>query len=274
MSEGSVVSDSEFVEESEETQDSTEEQVVESEPEQEAKAETQEEPQEQEPQPQLTEDGTKLDPNPLSAAHQQLANAQRKLKAYEAVLNDPNLYQQFAQKLAPQQKVEEPQLDPETATADEIVSALNLTKSELLAIKQQNEELRSQLGLVTTKQHAESVQKSLIEGMKLAQEKYPELRSGEQEYDPKLEESIVKLYQSYNYDENGIDTGRVPLTEVVELAMSIRGSGKKAASQEAQTIVKQKSMGKVVTSGGKVNSEPSEEDLTIAQRIAKASRRR
>ncbi|KKK72063.1 hypothetical protein LCGC14_2907660, partial [marine sediment metagenome] len=43
-----------------------------------------------------TEKGTKLDQNPLSAAHQQLANERKKSQGYERVLNSPELLRKFA----------------------------------------------------------------------------------------------------------------------------------------------------------------------------------
>src|SRR5690606_18792007 len=47
-------------------------------------------------QPKLTEKGTKLDPNPLSAAHQELANERRKLAQYQQVLSNPEMLKRYA----------------------------------------------------------------------------------------------------------------------------------------------------------------------------------
>ena len=50
-------------------------------------------------QPQYTEKGTKLDPDPMSAVNQQLANERAKARQYEALLNDPQKIKAYLEEL-------------------------------------------------------------------------------------------------------------------------------------------------------------------------------
>lgn len=282
MSEGSVITDSAVVEGTEEVQDN-EDQAIDSDSSENAEVsqtdQAQQEPTKetksgQEEKPQLTDEGTKLDPNPQSAAYQQLANAQRKLRAYEAVLNDPNLYQEFAGKLGKQP--DKPQeITPESlASVEDVAKVLNEVRSQTLSYQQEIASLKGQLGQMTSKQYQSEVHQSLSDGIKLVREKYPELREGDQ-YNPDLEREIHDLYHELNYDpQTDGYSNRFPLPMVAQRIMNAYNLTKKAASQEAQTLVKQKSLGKVVTSekSGKEAQDVSE--MSIAQRIAYASKRR
>jgi len=279
MSEGSIVPDGDAVEESEETE-VEESEAEETQPEEtEATPETTEET--EETKPPLTEEGTKLDPNPLSAAHQQLANAERKLKAYETVLNDPNLYQEFAGKLAGKPQVQE--ITPDSIqTVEDLVQVVNDLRKQASAVEEQNRALQGQLGQMTTKQFADNVEKNISQGTKLVQDTYPELRSGDPSYNEHLEKQVSALYHELNYDpqleqQTGGEvryTDRYPLHRVAKTIMDTYNLTKQSASQEAQTVVKQKSMGKVVTSGKPSQSEPDYSELSIAQRIALANKRK
>lgn len=268
MSEGSVIPDNdvEEVDDSEVESSEVEETTEES---QETPETPEIEEEEAKEEPQLTEDGTKLDPNPQSAAYQQLANAERKLKAYEAVLNDPNLYQEFASKLTGKPKEVE-EITPESIqTVDDVVRVVNDLRKQTMTLEQQNRELQERLGQTTVKQFRDDVANGISQGTKLVRETYPELRKGDPSYNEKLEEQVSALYHELNYDPslNGY-TNRYPLEKVAERVMGTYNLTKQSASQEAQTIVKQKSMGKVVTSGKSNKGEPDYGDLTIAQRIA------
>src|SRR6185369_9068021 len=48
-------------------------------------------PNQEQQKPELTDKGTKLDPDPLSRANQELANERKKIKDYEEVLTNPIL---------------------------------------------------------------------------------------------------------------------------------------------------------------------------------------
>ena len=164
-----------------------------------------------EAEPQLTNKGTKLDPNPQSAVHQELANERRKNQQYESVLSDPDMLKRYAKEAgitlteAKAEIKEELYSADKFKTADDIANALNElrtgfnTKSQTYEerIKRQEAELASLRGERTVERVATNM-KSDIDAVR---EKYPELNPKRlDEYNEELEKGLGDLYHELDYD--------------------------------------------------------------------------
>lgn len=231
----------------------------------------------------LTEKGTKLDPNPQSAVHQELAN-ERKIRAnYEKVLADPKLLQQFAKT---QYGIEIPAAKPaEQTTAEtvkeykgedfesleDVANVVNgLQKSFLEKSKSYEEEIKTLKENVSSllqggkQQKVTSTITSDIGGLQTL----PELTKGNPEYIEGLEEDIVNEYHRLDFDEAaGTYKGEHSLAEIGKKFIEVAKKARKAGSLNAQTVVKDKSQGKVVTSPT-TTEEVDTKDLTPGDAIA------
>jgi len=234
-------------------------------------------------EPQLTDKGTKLDPNPQSAVHQELANERRKNQQYESVLSDPDMLKRYAKEAgitlteAKAEIKEELYSADKFKTADDIANALNElrtgfnTKSQTYEeqIKRQEAELASLRGERTVERIATNM-KSDIDTVR---EKYPELNPKKlDEYNEELEKGLGDLYHELDYDEKTERyRGNVSIARLAEKVMKAASSARKQGSQDAQTSVREKTAGKVVTSSKSSKTESSEEDMSpgavIAQRM-------
>lgn len=238
-----------------------------------------------EEQVQYTDKGTVLDKNPLSAAHQQLANERRRLKQYEDVLNDPEKYIQFAKQAGVWRDQTEPtQVQPQTAkikaediqTADDVVNLINSLNDQLEKTSKSYEarvqQLEQELRGISSQRQLETIARSIESDVVTVQDEYPELKSSSP-YAAELEKEIVKRYHELNYNEaTDSYTNAIPLTKVAEMIISPIRLASKQATDMAQTVVKHKSMGKVTTSSKTVSSDTTA-DESIAGLISKAYRK-
>lgn len=237
-------------------------------------------------QPQLTEKGTKLDPNPLSAAHQQLANERRLRAQYEQVLSDPALLRRYAKEAGISFEEAKAELKEEKAklyTPDSFKSAQDLAdfannmKSEFekttAEIRAENQRLRQELSGINGSRQLERVASSMGSDINAIQSAYPQLNPKSPEYDPELEKEIGSFYHELDFDPStGGYRGQYSLAKITERFMRVRGEGAKRGSQQAQTIVKTRQAGRVVTSskgGSKDTPTASNPGTSIAQKIAK-----
>lgn len=234
--------------------------------------------------PELTEKGTKLDPNPLSAAHQQLAN-ERKLRAqYEQVLSDPALLRRYAKEAGITFEEAKAELKEEKAklyTPDSFKSAQDLAdfanniKSEFekttAEIRAENQRLREELSGINGSRRLEQVANTMGSDISTIQGTYPQLNPKSPEYDPELEKEIGSFYHELDFDPStGGYRGQYSLAKITERFMRVRGEGAKRGSQQAQTIVKTRQAGRVVTSSkGSTKDTPtaSNPGTSIAQKI-------
>ena len=232
-----------------------------------------------EEQPVLTEKGTKLDPNPMSALNQQLANERRIRATYEAVLNDPRKYAQFVKQagIATEQKSEFKEITvDDISSAEDYVKHINEIKKHVAEVeenyKQQVSTLAREVMGLNKANHAETVYNSVARDVALVQQTYDELKP-ESPIAKELEKEINERYHELNFDEQtGEYTNVFPLAKVAEMVIRPIRLANKQATQKAQTIIKDKSRGKVVTSG-KTSSTEATEDDSIAAQISKAYRR-
>lgn len=284
MPEGSVIVDGRDVDDSEETevtQESTEE-TQEAPSEEKTEAETQ--PEASEGEQQLTEKGTKLDPNPMSAVHQQLANERRQRLEYEKVLNDPERYIELAKQAGVWKEQKEPEkpVEAKKYTADDVQSAedvanlYNTANAEIAQLRslyeQKVAELEQRVTGLSAERQAESIANSIQRDSVLVKGQYPELKP-DAPHAKELEKAISNRYHELNWDENtGMYTNRYPLTKVAEMIIEPIRLTRQQAVEDAQTVVQHKNMGKVVTSSKK-QSDSATEDTSIAGLISKQFRK-
>jgi hypothetical protein len=192
------------------------------------------------------------------------------------VLDNPALYNEFVAQSGRKQPEFEEITPDKLQTLDDVSRYLTESKREVAertsAYEREIKGLREEVNQMTTKQYQQAIHSELANGIQLVQEKYPELRD---DGEPELVQEVIAMYEELNIDpQTGMDTGRVPLTKVADRLMRVRNSVKKSASDEAQTVVRQKSMGKVVTSQQPTGGQTNWDDLSIAERIAKTYKRR
>ena len=236
-----------------------------------------------------TEKGTKLDPNPQSQVHQQLANERRIRENYERVLGDPEALRKYAKEAGmtleeakAEIKDDAKKFSPDRfKTAQDIADVLNELQGGLETtikeIKAENQRLRGELSGISSSRQVERVATTMQSDIGSIQEKYPQLNPKSPDYDPALEKEIGSFYHELDaVDPNDPSKGyrgQFSLAKITERFMRVRGEGAKRGSQQAQTTVKTKIAGKVVTSSrsdSKDTQVSSAPGTSIAQKVARA----
>lgn len=239
---------------------------------------------------QLTEKGTKLDPNPLSAAHQQLANERRLRQQFQAVLSDPVALRKYAKESGYSMEEAKAEIKEEVAktytpdrfkTPEDVANALNEiqanSQKSLAELREENKRLREGFTGFNESRHIEHVANTMQQDIGTIRGKYSELNPKSPDYDPELEKEIGSFYHKLdavdpNDSEKGYK-GQFSIAEIADSFMRAAGRAKKKGSEEAQTNVRVKQAGRVVTSSktaSKGESESKDPGTVIAQRIAKA----
>lgn len=237
----------------------------------------------EEDKPKLTEKGTKLDPNPLSAAHQELANERRKSEQMARILSNPRMLSeymknQFGNGAAPQgDSKPEPKVEAKKYTSEDfenledVAKVVNELQSNFSGKTEQYEkkieELSTTVNNLLQGGRANQVATSVNQDIATLQ--------AEKELDPKssdfvegLEDRISNAYHKLDYDETtGGYRGNYRLADIGRDMIEAVRMGRKAGSQKTQTIVKNKTQGKVVTSP-KVETEVTTDDMKPEDSIA------
>lgn len=239
---------------------------------------------------QYTDKGTKLDPNPQSAVHQQLANARRQIQQMEGILTNPSLLRRYAEQngmtlAEAKADVKEQQDEVEDAiqeftpdqfkTSGDVANALNSIRKEtsktIKELKAENQRLREGYKGINSSRELERVANNMERDIATVREKYPELNPSSPDFDKELEQSIGELYNELDFDPaTQTFRGKVSIAKIADRVMSAAKRASKRGSRQAQTDVKVKQAGKVTSGKGKSKGGDSTEGLTIAQKIAKA----
>lgn len=242
-------------------------------------------------EPTLTEKGTKLDPNPRSAIHQQLANEKRIRGQMEQVLSSPELIAQFVknqygidmqttkqnaeggQEVAPTgKKWTAKDFESLEDVADKFNQLSDNFRSEISKRDDEIKKLNGQLTGISQKSAALQVADRL-EGDVNSLRSMPELNPKSPDFVEGLEDEIGALYHKLDFDENAqMYRGNYSLRELGESIIRTARAAKKAGSKRAQTIVKDKASGKVRTSAGKSSAKPDRDSLSPAESIAQGIR--
>lgn len=233
---------------------------------------------------ETTDKGTKLDPDPKSAVHQQLANANRRIQQMEQVLGSPELLRKYAKNSGMSlteakaeiegKKEEVEEFTPDKLkTAEDVAKALNTQAKEVKALREENKALKDNYQGISSSQRAQQVSNTMRNDVTTVREKYPELDPKNKEFDKDLEGEIGKLFHDLDFDpQTRTYRGNVSLAKLTDRVMKAAGKARKQGSKQAQTDIKVKKAGKVVTTGkGKTGDGESDDPGTaIAQRISKA----
>ena len=240
-------------------------------------------------EPKKTEKGTKLDPNPKSAVHQQLANERKIRGQMEQVLASPELIAKFVKEqygieipTGAAKSTEEATAAPSTSTKkwtakdfeslEDVADKFNgLHESFQTEISKRDTEigtLKKQLGGITETSRITKVADGLSNDV-TSLRTVAELNPKSPDFIPGLEDQIGALYHKFDFDEaSGMYRGNYSLREIGESIINTARTARKAGSQQAQTIVKDKTGGKVrTTSGG--NTQTNTDELAPADSIAK-----
>lgn len=225
---------------------------------------------------ELTEKGTKADPNPLSRVNQELANERRKIKQYEDVLNNPVLLRRYVSQF--EKPVEKQEKQEEEITLDQVQDTEGLQKylkQQDRKVEEKLKRLDSAFSEMTGAQKDVAVADRVQSDIVTVREKYPELNPKSESYIQALDITLGKLFEKYDYDPKAEKfLGRVSLAEVADILMGGAVESRKRGSLDAQTTIKDKRTGKQVS--GSTSAAPDETNMTPNQIIAariKAARR-
>lgn len=244
-------------------------------------------------EPKLTEKGTKLDPNPQSAVHQELANERRVRTQMEQVLSDPKLIARFVEdtygikmpvegeqgtpaEQAPQASTEKPL--GKKLTADDIKSVadvadrFNALQEEFQQVVSERDkkiaELSQQLGTISTREEATQLLNSLsTQVQSLSSE--PELDPKSPEFIEGLEQKIGDAYHALDFDpKTSRYLGKVSLEQIGRQMIEVAREGRKSGVQSSQTTVIDKNRGKTPRSQSKGKTAPNTDKMAPGDSIA------
>lgn len=245
-------------------------------------------------QPKLTEKGTKEDPNPESAVHQNLANERRVRGQMETVLADPKLIAKFVKS---QYGIEMP--IPGTSTEEskgevketiptkkwtakdfenieDVADKFNQLQESFSQIQSDKdkkiETLQKQVdGVLTTGRMTRIADSTTSDVKSLRTE--PELNPSSPDFIPGLERQIALSYKQLDFDkESGTFKGQFSMKEIGEQFIAIAREARKAGVKKGQTIIRDKTGSKVRTSQGvrdTVDTDNMSPAASISQGIAK-----
>lgn len=252
----------------------------------------------QKPKPEKTEKGTKLDPNPQSAVHQQLANEKRIRGQMEVVLADPAklarfVKEQYGAEIVFKKRDTEP-TDKENANEEQpAVTTKKWTAKDFENIEDVAEKFnqlqedfskklsnRDALIDKLTKQVTGVMEGGRLERIADATagdvtflKSVPELNPKSPDFVPGLEGRISRQYRKLDFDEKTREfRGQYSLREIAEDMLDVVRDAKKAGSSRAQTIVRDKTGGRVRTSPA-VDTEEDSDKLPPSESIAQGIRK-
>lgn len=224
---------------------------------------------------QVTEKGTKLDPDPMSALNQQLANERAKVRQFEQFLSNPDNLRRYLEEVeretgrakAPQDEIS---ID-KVQTVEDVQRFLN---QEVAKIRAEAEEVKRLKYGLASQAVEEKVGSTITREVDEVRRKYPELRptnadgSPNPDFDPDLEHELGELFDELDLDKRtGAYRGSVSLLKLADRLMKAAKRGQDQGSRRAQTLVQDRRTGRVI-SGGSSDSQPDESNLTASQTIA------
>lgn len=260
---------------------------------------------------QKTEKGTKLDPNPKSAVHQQLANQTRIRTQMEQVLADPAKIARFVKEqygidmpttrggapAAGQTATEVQNQNGQQAAVttkkwtakdfeniEDVANVVNQLQtdfeqrltSEIKARDEKIDKLTNQVGGLLTGGQLNQIADDMASDVKSLRA-LPELNPESPDFVEGLEEKIGGMFHRLDFDEKtGMYRGQYSMREIGEQIVSAARTARKAGVQRGQTIVKDKTKGQIRTTpagNGQADRDSLPADQSIAQGIAKMFKR-
>jgi hypothetical protein len=235
---------------------------------------------------QYTDKGTKLDPNPMSALNQQIANERARVREYEALLSDPKRVKEYLSELEREMGVtQEPQGNQEI-TIDQVETKEDMQlflAQERAKDQAQIRKLEETLGGFLGNQRSVAIGQKISSSIDEVRRKYPELKptnpdgSPNPRFDPELEKTLGDMFDELDLDpRTGNYRGTTDLLKLADRLMTAAKRGQSQGSRQAQTVVQDRRAGRVVSQGASSKSTPDESKMsaesTIAARIAKAAK--
>jgi len=216
-----------------------------------------------------TEKGTKLDPDPLSRANQELANERAKIRQYEEVLQNPDMLKKYVSTFDKDgekgQKTEEPELRYEDVQTTEDLHKFLAQQDR--KIQDKVKELDQTISHVQSSQRSNQVADRIKSDVAAVQGTYPELDPKSDQYSEELDTSVGQLYELYDFDpQTKSFRGQVSIKQIADIVMKAAVSSKRKGSEETQTIVRDRRTGKAVS--GASQTAPDESSMTTGQIIA------
>lgn len=225
-------------------------------------------------QGQYTEKGTRLDPDPQSALHQQLANERRaRIETEEKALRILQAYQQQAVQSQPQAQEKKPLIDvSKLETREDLVNAFEQVENVIRSYEEKIGGLQQQLGqskeVFEEDRNYSSLEREIGELRKI-----PELTPGSPQHNQALEAEITQTYKDIAYDSYGrLLPNRPSLASVASRMVNTYRLANKQATRQAQTRTVQKSLGRVQNSN-KRGDQVSSENLSPAERLEREMNR-
>jgi hypothetical protein len=242
--------------------------------------------------PKVTDKGTKLDDNPMSALNQQLANANRKLGGYEQLLTNPVQLEAYLNDLKgknggnekKEDEIDIASLDPSKLETVEDVQefAAKLQKGFMQKVAKIEGNLNQGAKTQQIKELGQKIESEISEVMSTV----PELRetnpdgSKNPSFDPKLDKFIGDMYESIDLDKKtGMFKGSISFKYLASAVMAAVKYGESRAVKKAATTIIDKTHGRVITNqGGNSGVQVDESKMsaagTIASRIARVAQSR
>lgn len=249
--------------------------------------------------PKLTEKGTKLADDPLQQANQLRANAEAKAKQYEEFFSKPENVEAYLNDLRgekPSDKSVQTGTDIVTEMTDADIIKLaegvqntgdvvNVLKGIITLTKSEIQKVRDEVQGLTTGAKVKETNANVATSITQVQAKYPVLQkklpdgSDNPEFDKDLDDTIGKLFLKMDYDpQTKSFRGQTDLMEVADMVMKAAKVSESRGSRKAQTIIRDKRSGRVITGGtstdsGQIDESKMSPSQTIADRIKRVSRR-
>lgn len=242
--------------------------------------------------PKVTDKGTKLDDNPMSALNQQLANANRKVGGYEQLLSNPVQLEAYLNDLKgknggnekKEDEIDIASLDPSKLETVEDVQefAAKLQKGFMQKMNKIEGNLNQGAKTQQIKELGQKIENEISEVMSSV----PELRetnpdgSKNPSFDPKLDKFIGDLYESIDLDKkSGMFKGSVSFKYLANAVMAAVKYGESRSVKKAATTIIDKTHGRVITNqGGNSGVQVDESKMsaagTIASRISRVAQSR
>lgn len=235
----------------------------------------------------LTEKGTKLDPNPQSAVHQELANAKRASQDMARLLSDPQALNQYmkekfgdeATKVAETPEAPKVYKPEDFENLEDVATVVNKLQAESFEKTQALETTVKQLSTAVNSLLSTGKQQGIaykIEQDVASLRNVPELDPKSPEFIEGLETDIADMYHKLDFDEKtGSYSGQHSMAEIAKAMIEASKKAKAKGSEKAQTVVKDKTAGKVTTSpkvSEKADTDKLDPSSSIAEGISRTFR--
>lgn len=233
-----------------------------------------------------TEKGTKLADDPLQQAHQLRANAEAKARKMEEFLSDPKRVKAYLQEIEEEEKkargtteTTEELIDPDKLeTVDDLKKYAKQLKSQT---QKEIDAVKKQVGGMVDGERTRATATRIASEVTAVQDKYPTLRefnadgTKNPDYNEELDSAIGQFYNDLDLDpRTGMYRGQYSIQKITERFMKVRGIGEKNGSLKAQTIIRDKRTGRVITNqAGGTDGQPDESKQSASQTIADRMKR-